>query len=169
MAQVQYTNIGGAESLWVAHSVRRFESANNTTCNAATSGSTAVRWYQLNVTGGTIAANNVQGRTWDPDATNTFYRFMPSLAVDRMGDMAVGYSKSNATTNPQIKYAGRLAGDPRQHIQPGRTDADRRYRRPIGQLRLGGVHPLGRLQRDGTRSRRLPVLGDERVLHHDRV
>ena len=28
-----------------------------------------------------------------------------------MGDMAVGYSKSNAATNPQIKYAGRLAGD----------------------------------------------------------
>ena len=37
---------------------------------------------------------------------------MPSLAVDRAGDMAIGYSKSNATTNPQIKYAGRLAGDP---------------------------------------------------------
>ena len=26
--------------------------------------------------------------------------------------MAVGYTKSNATTNPQIKYAGRLVGDP---------------------------------------------------------
>ena len=37
---------------------------------------------------------------------------MPALAVDRVGDMAIGYSKSNSTTNPQIKYAGRLAGDP---------------------------------------------------------
>jgi hypothetical protein len=37
---------------------------------------------------------------------------MPSAAVDRAGDLAVGYSKSNSTTNPQIKYAGRLAGDP---------------------------------------------------------
>ena len=37
---------------------------------------------------------------------------MPALAVDRNGDLAIGYTKSNATTNPQIKYAGRLAGDP---------------------------------------------------------
>src|SRR6185503_20406048 len=43
---------------------------------------------------------------------NTFFRFMPSLAVDRLGDLAIGYTKSNSTTNPQIKYAGRLAGDP---------------------------------------------------------
>src|SRR5262249_4892048 len=33
-------------------------------------------------------------------------------AVDRVGDMAVGYAKSNASTPPQIKYAGRLTGDP---------------------------------------------------------
>jgi hypothetical protein len=102
MAQLQYSNIGGSESLWASHTVRR----------ADTSGSAAPRWYQLNVSGGTVAANTVQGTTWDPDGANTFYRFMPSLAVDRMGDMALGYSKSNATTNPQIKYAGRLAGDP---------------------------------------------------------
>ena len=71
-----------------------------------------MRWYQANVTGGTVAANVVQGKTFDPEAANTFFRFMPSLAVDRSGDMAIGYTKSNATTNPQIKYAGRLAGDP---------------------------------------------------------
>src|SRR5205085_11090503 len=101
MAQAQYSNVGGAESLWVAHTVRR-----------ATNGAAAPRWYQLNVTGGAVAPNTVQGTTWDPDGANTFYRFMPSLAVDRNGDLAMGYSKSNATTNPQIKYVGRLAGDP---------------------------------------------------------
>ena len=102
MAQLQYSNISGSESLWASHTVRR----------ANTSGSAAPRWYQLNVSGGTVAANTVQGTTWDPDGANTFHRFMPSLAIDRNGDMALGYSKSNATTNPQIKYAGRLAGDP---------------------------------------------------------
>jgi hypothetical protein len=40
------------------------------------------------------------------------HRFIPSLAVDRMGDMALGYSTSSATTKPAIKYAGRLAADP---------------------------------------------------------
>ena len=75
-------------------------------------GNAATRWYQINVTGGTVAANDVQGHTYDPDGANTFFRFVPSLAVDRVGDMAIGYTKSNSTTNPQIKYAGRLATDP---------------------------------------------------------
>ena len=52
---------------------------------------------------------------------------MPSLAVDRVGDMAIGYTKSNSTTHPQIKYAGRLAGDAGQHLQSERADADRRH------------------------------------------
>ncbi len=112
MAQAQYTNIGGAESLWVDHTVQRGVSATNTTCNAPTGGNATVRWYQANVNGGNVAANVVQGQSFDPDGANTFYRFMPSLAVDRLGDMAIGYTKSNSTTNPQIKYAGRLAGDP---------------------------------------------------------
>ncbi len=102
MAQLQYSNLGGGESLWATHTVRR----------ANTTGFAAPRWYQVDVTGGTVAPNTVQGTTWDPDGANTFYRFMPSLAVDRNGDMALGYSKSSSVTNPQIKYAGRLAGDP---------------------------------------------------------
>jgi YVTN family beta-propeller protein len=102
MAQAQYSKVATSESLWVTHTVRR----------ANTSGFAAPRWYQLNVTGGTVAANTLQGTTWDPDAANTFHRFIPALAVDRLGDMALGYSKSSSTTNPQIKYAGRLAADP---------------------------------------------------------
>ena len=37
---------------------------------------------------------------------------MPSLAIDRAGDMMIGYSASNATMKPAIRYAGRLVGDP---------------------------------------------------------
>jgi hypothetical protein len=119
MAQAQYTNLGGAESLWVDHTVQRGVSATNTTCNAATGGNATVRWYQANVTGGTVAANVVQGSSFDPDGANTFFRFMPSLAVDRLGDLAIGYTKSNSTTNPQVKYAGRLAGDPANTLGQG--------------------------------------------------
>ena len=60
-----------------------------------------------------------RARRYDPDGANTFFRFMPSLAVDRVGDMAIGYTKSNSTTNPQIKYAGRLAGDPLNTLGQG--------------------------------------------------
>src|SRR5690349_4642132 len=112
MAQAQYSNLGGTESLWVPHTVQRNVSATNTNCNATTGGNASVRWYQANVTGGTVAANVVQGATYDPEGANTFFRFMPAAAVDRNGDLAITYTKSNSTTNPQIKYAGRLAGDP---------------------------------------------------------
>ena len=102
MMQNQYTNIGGAESLWAAHTVRR----------GNTSGFAAPRWYQVDVTGGTVNPNLPQASTWDPDGANVIYRFLPSLALDRAGDMVLGYSTSSSTTKPAIKYAGRLSTDP---------------------------------------------------------
>ena len=102
MMQNQYSNIGGVESLWDTHTVRR----------ANTTGNAAPRFYQANVTGGTVAPALVQAATWDPEGANIYSRYMPSVAVDRLGDMALGYSLSNSTTNPSIRYAGRLASDP---------------------------------------------------------
>ena len=101
MARNQYANIGGVESLWTIHTVER-----------ATDGFATPRWYQVNVTGGNVAATTLQTATWDPDGANLMHRYVPSLAVDRMGDMAIGYSTSNSATNPGIMYAGRLATDP---------------------------------------------------------
>jgi hypothetical protein len=104
MVQNQYTNFGGAESLWIPHTVRR----------GNTSGFAAPRWYQADVTGGTVNPILPQSTTWDPDGANVINRFMPSLALDRAGNMAMGYSTSNGTAPnfPSIKYAGRLAADP---------------------------------------------------------
>ncbi|HSS80901.1 MAG TPA: carboxypeptidase regulatory-like domain-containing protein [Gaiellaceae bacterium] len=121
MAQAQYSNLAGAESLWVTHTVQRNVSATNTNCNAITGGNASVRWYQANVTGGTVAANTVQGATFDPEAANTFFRFMPAAAVNRNGDLAIGYTKSNSVTNPQLKYTGRLAGDPVNTLTQGES------------------------------------------------
>src|SRR5438270_13179092 len=101
MMQNQYTNIGGVESLWNSHTVG---------ASGATSAQAAVRYYQVTVTGGAVEPNATQAFTYSPDAT--VFRFMPSVAVDRAGDMAIGYSATNATLNPAIRYAGRLAGDP---------------------------------------------------------
>src|SRR3954466_4347088 len=79
MAQVQYSNIGGAESLWVAHTVNRGEIP-TPSCGARDTNNATLRWYQANVTGGTVAANVVQGTSYDPEGANTFFRYMPSLA-----------------------------------------------------------------------------------------
>jgi hypothetical protein len=97
MMQNQYTNIGGRESLWLTHTV-----GNGGSPNVA-----QVRWYELPVTGGTIGSVRQQS-TYAPDSKN---RFMPSLAVDKNGDMAIGYSVSDSTMYPALRYSGRLAGD----------------------------------------------------------
>jgi hypothetical protein len=97
MAQNQYTNIGGVESLWQSHTVQ-----------GSSASQAAVRWYQVPVTGGSVGSA-LQAATWNPDASN---RFMPSLAVDRLGDAAIGYSASSASLYPAIRYAGRLFNDP---------------------------------------------------------
>jgi hypothetical protein len=39
--------------------------------------------------------------------------------MDGLGDMALGYSASSAAINPQIRYAGRLAGDPANTLAQG--------------------------------------------------
>ncbi len=100
MAQNQYSNIGGVESLWDTHTV----GASGTTSSQA-----AVRYYQVKVTGGNVELSATQAYTFSPDAT--VHRFMPSVAVDRAGNMALGYSASSETLDPAIRYAGRLAGD----------------------------------------------------------
>jgi len=100
MQKVQYRRIGGAESLWVTHNVD------------TPSGTTAMQWAQIDVTGGTIAPTPVQQQIYAPDTT--LNRWMGSLAVDQQGNMALGYSTSNATSPnfPSIAYSGRLATDP---------------------------------------------------------
>ncbi len=113
MVQNQYTNIGGVESLWASHTVRRADASDDPNSpHPVFHGFAAPRWYQVDVTGGTVNANLPQAATWDPDGANVIYRFLPSVAVDRAGDMALGYSTSNSTTKPALKYAGRLASDP---------------------------------------------------------
>ena len=110
MVQNQYTNIGGVESLWDSHTVG---------ASGTTSAQAAVRYYQVKVTGGTVEANATQAFTWSPDAT--VHRFLPSVAVDRAGNMALGYSASSASLNPAIRYAGRLAGDAANTISQTET------------------------------------------------
>jgi hypothetical protein len=101
MMQNQYSNIGGVESLWATHTV-----------GGSSAAQAAVRWYQVPVTGGAIGSA-LQASTYNPDAS---HRFMPSIAVDRLGDMAIGYSVASASLYPAIRYAGRLAGDPANTI-----------------------------------------------------
>jgi hypothetical protein len=109
MTPVVYQNRAGTESLWASQTV------NN---NQGGTGPTAVRWYQFNVTGSTIPATATQQQTFN-NAADGLWRFMPSIAVDGQGNMAIGYAESSATTEPAVAYAGRLAGDPLNTLAQG--------------------------------------------------
>jgi hypothetical protein len=50
-----------------------------------------------------------QQSTYQPDTT---WRWMGSVASDNQGNIALGFSASSGSINPQIRYAGRLATDP---------------------------------------------------------
>ncbi len=74
-----------------------------------------IRWFELrDVTNGPVV--KFQESTYQPDTT---WRWMGSAAMDRNGSIALGFSASDATINPQIRYAGRLATDPVNTLAQG--------------------------------------------------
>ena len=111
MYPLVYQNRGGTESIYADQTILL------ATDNTLT-GPTAVRWYQFNMTGNTIPATPAQQQDWNNGADGLF-RWMPSINVDRQGNVAIGYSTSSTTLNPEIRYAGRLAGDPPNNMSQG--------------------------------------------------
>jgi len=95
MYRLAYRNFGDHESLVVNHSV------------AVNGGGGGVRWYEIQAPGATPVV--AQQGTYAPDSN---YRWMGSIAMDRIGDIAVGYSVSSGGMYPSIAFAGRLPSDP---------------------------------------------------------
>lgn len=102
MYRLQYRNFGGYETLVTNHTVKASKRA-------------GIRWYEIRVTGGTPAI--YQQNTYIPG--DTAWRWMGSAAMDKQGNLAVGFSKSSPTMYPGIFYAGRLAGDPLDTLAQG--------------------------------------------------
>src|SRR5271157_4768374 len=96
MNRLAYRKFGSHESLVVNHSV-------------AVSGGGGVRWYEIQNPLGTPPILAQQGTFAPPDLT---YRWMGSVAMDQVGDLAVGYSKSSSSVYPSIAFAGRVPTDP---------------------------------------------------------
>jgi hypothetical protein len=104
----------GHESLVVNHSV--FISGNRK--NQVT----GVRWYELrNPSGGTMSSGTpvvYQQGTYSPDGTS---RWMGSIAQDKLGDIALGYSASSSSVFPSLRYTGRAPADPLGTMQTEAT------------------------------------------------
>lgn len=96
MYRLVYRNFGSHESLYVSHT---------TNLGADQAG---VRWTELRDPNNAIAVH--QTGTHAPADSHS--RWMSSIAADKDGNIALGYSISSSTMLPGIRYAGRLASDP---------------------------------------------------------
>jgi hypothetical protein len=87
---------------------RKFASYGSILVNhTVTAGSaTGVRWYELRDSGSgpTLA----QQGTYAPDSA---YRWMGSIAQDKQGNIAAGYSVSSSSVRPSIRFATRAPSD----------------------------------------------------------
>jgi hypothetical protein len=101
MYRLAYRNFGTFESLVVDHSV----AVSGGKKRSQTSG---VRWYELRNPNGSAGATVFQQATYAPDSTS---RWMGSIAMDKVGDIAVGYSASSGTVFPSLRMTGRVPGD----------------------------------------------------------
>jgi hypothetical protein len=96
MQRLAYRKVGRHESIVAAHSV-------------ATRAGGGVRWYEFRIDKKGDPTLYQQG-TYAPEG---FYRWMPSIAMDRKGDIGVGYSFGGLPNFPGLGFAARRAGDPK--------------------------------------------------------
>lgn len=81
----------------------------NHTIQGESSGQAAARWYILNYKPDTDLLSIAQQGTFAPD---TGSRWMGSAALNKQGELALGYSLSSKSVYPAIGFAGRLPTDP---------------------------------------------------------
>ena len=105
MARLVYRRIGSRESVVAVHSVN------------TSNGGGGVRWYELRVDKKRNLSLHQQG-TYAPGG---FYRWMASPAMDKHGNIGIGYSFGGTPHFAGQRFAGRLANDPKGTLTLGET------------------------------------------------
>jgi PKD repeat protein len=106
MQPLVYRNFGTHSALVANHSV-------------LTGSTTGIRWYEIRDPFGTPAV--FQQGTFTPD---THHRWMGSIGMDKVGNIAVGYSVGGSDLYPSIRYTGREATDTPGVLQSESTIVD---------------------------------------------
>jgi hypothetical protein len=99
-----YRNFGTRDSLVLTHTVQ------------AGGGNTAVRWYEIRSPNAVPVV--FQQSTFNPDSS---YRFMPSIAMDSVGNILLGYTTSSSTVFPSVTITGRLRTELRNTMEAEST------------------------------------------------
>jgi hypothetical protein len=95
MQRLVYRNFGRYQSIVASQSVD------------TKAGGGGVRWYEFRLDRDSSPQLFQQG-TYAPDGG---YRWLPGIAMDRKGDIGIGYSFGDASRYPGQRFAARLAGD----------------------------------------------------------
>jgi hypothetical protein len=82
----RFTNAPPYQSYLISHDIQ---------VGSGSLSQTGIRWYEFNASGGLLTSGTI-----NPGDGN--YRFVPSVAEDRAGNLAVGYSVSGTGTHPSI-------------------------------------------------------------------
>lgn len=96
----------GHEALVVNHSVA-------VKANKGHASVTSVRWYEIRDPNGSPVVSQ-RGTLSTKDG---IHRWMGSIAMDRQGNMALGYSASSKSVYPSLRITGRLVGDASNTMQ----------------------------------------------------
>jgi hypothetical protein len=96
MARLVYRRVADVESIVAVHSVN------------TSAGGGGVRWYEFRLDRSRAPGLFQQG-TYAPDGR---FRWMASPAIDRFGNIGIGYSFGDASDHVGQRFAARLAGDP---------------------------------------------------------
>ena len=99
MYRGMYRNFGTHESIVISHAT---DMASN---NAKSRG--GIRWAEIRDNGSGWVLH--QSGTFSPDTSLS--RWVPSIAQDEQGNIAIGYSVSSGNVFPGVRYATRSAGD----------------------------------------------------------
>jgi hypothetical protein len=96
MNRLNYRNFGSHQAMVVCHTIDAGGSRAGT------------RWYELRNTGS--GWTMFQQGTYAP--ADGLERWMGSIAINSNGDICLGYSVSSSSIFPEIRFTGRLSGDP---------------------------------------------------------
>ena len=106
MYRFGYRNFGDHESLVAAHTVKP---------GAGSTATSAIRWYEIRTPktptvfqAGTLQHPNIS--IW-----------LPGIAMDKNGDIALGLSASSSTVDPSVAYLGRVPTDPKNSMEAPAT------------------------------------------------
>jgi hypothetical protein len=100
MQRLVYRNFGTYQAILAEHSVD------------TKAGGGGVRWYQFRLD----KSGNPQLYQQSTYAPSGDFRWMASMAMDRKGDIGVGYSYGGKTIYPGQRFAARMADDPKGQL-----------------------------------------------------